>query len=301
MPVTGTNHGLTVLTHADSDPNADTTDNLRLCRPVMEKVFNCFNDATSGAKYVHASGHEGIDFLCELETEVRAMYSGVVLEVKSDWTAEDGPYGNFVTIQSFSNPATNAGFEHTYAHLSTVIVNCGDVVTKGDCIGESGQSGDVGPHLHVHLKPFDANGNVPCPWEDEPPQDSDYQRTVESPIASRISGCMNFACFRPASHGGPPVTFDFLRSFNQLLRARDASARIPVDREMWSAGQQLPATALQAASNRLGTLDGSPLGGYVVTGLYPLPMGTRSGGRSRSAAGSSRAVPWAPITGRGYR
>ena len=38
---------------------------------------------------------------------------------------------------------------------------------------------------------------------------------------------------------------------------------------MWSDGRRLPDTALQAVSNRLGTIDGSKLGGYVVTGLHP--------------------------------
>ena len=42
------NHGLTVLTNADSDPNADTTANLRLRRPVADDITNRFNDATSG-------------------------------------------------------------------------------------------------------------------------------------------------------------------------------------------------------------------------------------------------------------
>ena len=173
-------------------------------------------------------------------------------------------------------------------------------VSKGPLLGGSGTSGGVEAHLQVQLQPFDGPGGV-RPAENMPPHGANGDQIEITPAAPRISGCMNFACFLPASHGGPPVTFDFLRSFNQLLRARDAAARILVDREMWSAGQLLPATALQAVSNRLGTLDGSPLGGYVVTGLYPLPMGTRSGGRSRSAAGSSSEVPGGPITGRGYR
>ena len=171
-------------------------------------------------------------------------------------------------------------------------------VSKGPLLGGSGTRGVGAAHLQVPLQPFDGPGGVQ-PAENMPPHGANGDQIESTPAAPRISGCMNFACFRPASHGGPPVTCDFLRSFNQLLRARAAAARIPVDREMWSNGQLRPAPALQAASNRLGTLDGSKLGGYVGTGLYPL--GTRSGGRSRSAAGSSRAVPGAPITGPGYR
>ena len=110
MPVTGTNHGLTVLTQADSDPNADTTDNLRLRRPVMEKVYNRFNDATSGAAYGHASGHEGIDFFCGGGTPVQALYGGVVVKIQDRDLA---PYGQFVTLHSGTDPAANSGFLHT--------------------------------------------------------------------------------------------------------------------------------------------------------------------------------------------
>ena len=150
------------------------------------------------------------------------MYGGVVIAVINEHGSTDGaPYGNIVTILSYTDPANKAGFEHTYAHLSTVTVNCGDEVAKGDCIGASGTTD---AHLHVHLKPFDANGNVPCPWEDEPRRDINSPNTVHSPIASRISGCMDFACFLPANHGGPDITADGL-----LLSPREAYAyAIPV-------------------------------------------------------------------------
>ena len=141
-------------------------------------------------------------------------------------------------------------------------------VSKGPLLGGSGTSGGVEAHLHVPLQPFDGHGGVQ-PAENMPPHGANGDQIEITPAATRISGCMNFACFRPASHGGPPVTFDFLRSFNQLLSVRAAAARIPVYREMWSNGQLRPATALQAVSHRLGTLDGSKLGGYVVTGLHP--------------------------------
>ena len=268
MPVTGTNHGLTVLTQADSDPNADTTDNLRLRRPVMEKVYNRFNDATSGAAYGHASGHEGIDFFCGGGTPVQALYGGVVVKIQD---RDIAPYGQFVTLHSGTDPAANSGFLHTYAHLAAGAgagVQLAAPVSKGQLLGVSGTSGGVEAHLHVHLQPFDWHGGVQ-PAENMPPHGANGDQIEITTAATRISGCMNFACFLPASHGGPPVTFDFLRSFNQLLSVRDAAARIPVYREMWSNGQLLPDTALQAVSNRLGTLDGSKLGGYVVTGLHP--------------------------------
>ena len=143
-------------------------------------------------------------------------------------------------------------------------------VSKGPLLGGGGPA-PAGLERHicdVPLQPFDGPGGVQ-PAENMPPHGVTGDQIESTPAAPRISGGMNVACFRPASQGGPPVTCDFLRSFNQLLRARAAAARIPVDREMWSNGPLRPAPARQAASNRLGTLDGSPLGGYVGTGLHP--------------------------------
>ena len=145
------------------------------------------------------------------------------------------------------------------------------------------------------------------PAENMPPHVTNGDQIEITTAATRISGCMNFACFLPANHGGPPVTFDFLRSFNQLLSARDASARIPVYREMWSDGQRLPDTALQAVSNRLGTIDGSKLGGYVVTGLHPggpSPDGYQircteqeNGWVFQSGTVGAHHVPWVQVEG----
>ena len=196
------------------------------------------------------------------------MYEGVVVEIED---RDIAPYGQFVTLHSGTDPASTSGFLHTYAHLAAVAgagVQLAAPVTKGQLLGVSGTSGGGAAHLHVQLQPFDWNG-VAQPAENMPPHLANGDQIEITTAATRISGCMNFACFLPPSHGGPPVTFDFLRSFNQLLRARDASARIPVYREMWSDGRRLPDTALQAVSDRLGTIDGSKLGGYVVTGLHP--------------------------------
>ena len=183
MAITGTNHGLSVLTNAAAEERLQWPFKDSAGAPAIFSLSTTFNDATSGAVYAHASGHEGIDFACGLNTRVCAMYAGVVIAVIDEYGPTTGaPYGNFVTIQSHTNPANNAGFEHTYAHLSTVAVACGDMVDKGDTIGQSGNTGRVPAHLHVHLKPFDRNGNVPCPWEDEPLQVSDHQDSAHSPI-----------------------------------------------------------------------------------------------------------------------
>ena len=72
IEIVGTNHGLSVYTQADGTTGADTADNHRLPRPVSQEdmtaegkydvvVYNTFNDATSGDRYNHPSGHGDIE------------------------------------------------------------------------------------------------------------------------------------------------------------------------------------------------------------------------------------------------
>jgi murein DD-endopeptidase MepM/ murein hydrolase activator NlpD len=54
-------------------------------------------------------------------------------------------FGNFVRVKS-------DGMDLVYAHLSTVDVKKGDVVTSGQRIGAVGMTGfTLGPHLHVEV------------------------------------------------------------------------------------------------------------------------------------------------------
>ena len=217
LPPSSINHGLSVFTHADAVAAAATTGNRRGRWPLADDrtfpISNCFNDATSGAFYPgHRSGHEGLDFACAVGTPVHAMYGGVVVEIEDRDLA---PYGQFVTLHSGTDPASNSGFLHKYAHLAAVAgagVQLAAPVSKGQLLGVSGTSGGVEAHLHVHLQPFDWHG-VAQPAENMPPHGANGDQIEITTAATRISGCMNFVCFLPASHGGPPVTFDFLRSF----------------------------------------------------------------------------------------
>ena len=281
MPPSATNHGLSVFTHADGAAAAATMANRRLRWPFADEttfpISNCFNDATSGEFYDHAAGHEGLDFACGDEHAVHAMYGGVVVEVLK--MRRHAPYGKFVTIQSCTDlerPIQVSCTSMPICHRLQInsrewCWKLATTVVKGEKIGLSGFTGTEYAHLHVHLQPFDWTGVVPDPREDSPARPPDPPAAEEiTTVATRISGCMNFACFLPASHGAPPVTFDFLRSFNQLLSARDSSAQIPVYEAILSNGTLLPEAQLEALTNRLGTIDGSKLGCYVVTGMYPL-------------------------------
>ncbi len=320
MTITGSNHGLSVVSSADACPDADTADNRRLRRPVATdiEISNCFNAATTGHLTPgFSSGHEGIDFEADAGTAVIAMYGGVVTAVKNDWpviTEADNteqkkeekqqqkkkamanfPYGNSVTIRSCTDPATKAGFEHRYGHLSSahkenrkenggvqcVPLHVGTSVAKGELIGRSGQTGHAtGAHLHVHLKPFTADG-VPN-WEFKPVNATDEatQKQQYPPRASRISGCMDFACFLPADPPAagypnvvPGVTVVSPKDVKILLSPRIShrdAHNIPVYRKIFTGGGALlPAAQLDDTSNVLGTISGRRIGCYNVVAMYP--------------------------------
>ena len=272
MTVTGTNHGLSVLTHAAADkrlqwPFADGT---------TYPISGSFNDATSGHKYAHKSGHEGIDFPCSVGTAVHAMYFGVVIEVQD---RDVGDYGKFVRIRSYTNSHRKAGFEHRYAHLSTVETGYGRWVGKGARIGTSGETGGVLAHLQVHLKPFNAEGEVPraYPYENEP----EYApgRDVVPPVATRILGCMNFMCFLTPDDDLPEITDE-----GPLLSTRDAYACIDV--------YPLPSEDV----GKLGIIHGSKVGCYAITGKYSDASATESPNWWQIQWEEDR-TGWVPLTG----
>ena len=294
MPVTTENHGLSVITRADGNAAAATTDNLRLASPlaamvtvsgelVARSLTNCFNDATTGhLTTAFSSGHEGLDFACDAGNGVKAMYGGVVTAVKGDWVrgVVGFPYGNSVTIRSCTDPVAGSGFEHRYGHLRSANVNVGDTVAKGDPIGSSGSTGDIPAtafHLHVHLKPFNGSGQPTKEFVPENAPEGDRLLAYKyPPRADRISGCMDFTCFLPAdppiegyTSGVPGVTaFDSSRG-KRLLSPRSNAYHIPVYRRITADGSPLSATQLNGSGNVMDRISGAHIGCYTVSSMYP--------------------------------
>jgi murein DD-endopeptidase MepM/ murein hydrolase activator NlpD len=85
--------------------------------------------------------HMGTDFKASKGTPVMAMNRGVVRIVHKYRT-----YGNTIVIDH------GLGLSTLYLHLSKMNVHVGDIVTKKQMIGYSGDTGFVsGPHLHVSV------------------------------------------------------------------------------------------------------------------------------------------------------
>ena len=86
--------------------------------------------------------HLGVDFALDSGNPVYSTGDGVVESVKFEFFG----YGNQVVIDH------GFGYKTRYAHLKNVGVVEGMKVKRGECIGESGNSGkSTGPHLHYEV------------------------------------------------------------------------------------------------------------------------------------------------------
>ena len=93
------------------------------------------------------AAHNGVDFRASIGTPVKASLSGVVKGVgDTDIVCPRASFGKWVFIEH------NNGLSSIYAHLSLIKVSEGQVVTTGDVIGYSGNTGNsTGPHLHMSV------------------------------------------------------------------------------------------------------------------------------------------------------
>ena len=86
--------------------------------------------------------HEGTDFAAAYGTPILATADGVVIH--AGWA---GGYGRLVKIRH------EFGIETRYAHLSKIRVSVGQRVSRGDRIGDMGNSGNsTGTHLHYEVR-----------------------------------------------------------------------------------------------------------------------------------------------------
>jgi len=85
--------------------------------------------------------HWGLDFRAPVGTQIIAPADGVV-----KYAGRHGTFGKLTIISHAF------GFETYYAHQSKIDVKVGDVVSKGEKIGKTGNTGrSTGPHLHYEI------------------------------------------------------------------------------------------------------------------------------------------------------
>lgn len=91
------------------------------------------------------AGHDGIDFSMPIGTPVLAIDDGTVT------LAKDADYGLTVVIQ-------HSWGKSYYGHLSKILTPLNSIVTRGQKIALSGNSGlTTGSHLHFGIKPNDSD------------------------------------------------------------------------------------------------------------------------------------------------
>lgn len=85
--------------------------------------------------------HWGLDYRAPVGTQIIAPADGVV-----KFAGRHGTFGRLTIISHAF------GLETYYAHQSRINVKVGDVVSKGDKIGKTGNTGrSTGPHLHYEI------------------------------------------------------------------------------------------------------------------------------------------------------
>ena len=103
----------------------------------MSSRYGYRNDPFSG----NLAWHEGVDFAGKNGSDIVSVASGVVT-----WAGTRSGYGKLVEINHGN------GFVTRYAHCDEILVELGDVVTKGDIISLMGSTGrSTGPHVHFEV------------------------------------------------------------------------------------------------------------------------------------------------------
>jgi murein DD-endopeptidase MepM/ murein hydrolase activator NlpD len=89
--------------------------------------------------------HNAVDLRAFEGTEILASADGTVLIAESSYEKDKG-YGKHILIDH------GDGLKTQYAHLSEVLVEKGQSIRQGECIGKVGNTGkSTGPHLHFEL------------------------------------------------------------------------------------------------------------------------------------------------------
>jgi murein DD-endopeptidase MepM/ murein hydrolase activator NlpD len=82
-----------------------------------------------------------VDFPEDEGTPVYATMAGLVV-----WSLVNGPWGNLVVVE-------NNGYQTYYAHLKSITVYKGEVISRSALIGTVGTTGNsTGFHLHYGIK-----------------------------------------------------------------------------------------------------------------------------------------------------
>ncbi len=123
-------------------------------KPVKTAEFTSGYGVRSDPFRGGAAKHAGIDLAAPIGTPIYATADGTV----SESGYNSGGYGNLVKIDH------GRGIETRYAHLSSIAIQPGQRVTRGQLIGRMGSTGrSTGSHLHYEVR-IDGRAVNPIPF-----------------------------------------------------------------------------------------------------------------------------------------
>jgi len=145
--VSNTSNNTPIVTEPpqDTDETTAISDDGKMQYPVPE-----YNNSELNEDYGYRPNpingedelHDGIDLKATMNTDVVAAETGTVI-----YSGQRGGYGNTVIIDHGDGTST------LYAHNSTLDVNVGDEVKKGQVIAKAGTTGySTGVHVHFEVR-----------------------------------------------------------------------------------------------------------------------------------------------------
>ena len=129
--------------------------------------------------------HTGVDFAMKPGNPVYATGDGVVESVKFEFFG----YGNQVVIDH------GFGYKTRYAHLKAVGVVEGMKIKRGECVGQTGNSGkSSGPHLHYEVI-YKGNHVNPANYYDLSITPEEYAVMVQNIFTNYLSNAISHIDF----------------------------------------------------------------------------------------------------------
>lgn len=141
------------LTYANGDPINVSPDDYAYIFPFGHGEKHKLDQGFGGRFSHQGENYYALDFSMDIGTEVYAARDGVVIEVKEDSnrggaSSSYASDGNYIAI--YHSDGTFASYVHLKQNGAEVEV--GDLVSEGDFIGYSGNTGlSTGPHLHFSV------------------------------------------------------------------------------------------------------------------------------------------------------
>lgn len=130
----------------------------------------------------YSGSHPGIDIRVPKGTSVKAIGNGEVVEA----VQSDSGFGNYIVIRHVNFPSLKDSdlkktYYSCYGHLEKILVKEGQVVSKNEFIGLSGQSGSASlPHLHFQIDNSEATWHPYWPYKTEEIKEAGYKNDHDS-------------------------------------------------------------------------------------------------------------------------